>query len=528
VTFGSLDFVTVAQAVKAMPAEATFGTLSLITLLLFIGATGKSAQIPLYVWLPDAMEGPTPVSALIHAATMVTAGVYMIGRNAVLFSHAPLTLEIVAVIGAATALFAGTIGLVQNDIKRVLAYSTVSQLGYMFLAMGVGAFGAGIFHLYTHAFFKACLFLGSGAVIHALHGQQDIRHMGGLKRHLPITYWTFLIASLAIAGVPLLSGFFSKDEILFETFRHGHRVLWTIGALTSLLTATYMFRLVFLTFHGEERFHGVLAAATADSTPHPAPSTAPGTRHPAPGTHPVHLHDAPPAMALALIVLAIGSVFAGYIGIPHALGGHNALGTWLEPAFAANNCGAPVTSGALAGIAIQDCAPGQDVALASLTATVSQPPDARTAPVAPAAPVALDQEHAPAGDESTLELTLMTVSSLIALAGIGLAAFLWLKNRQIPERMAESFSGVYKLLLNKYYVDEVYDAAIVQPIKTVSTQGLWQGVDVRVVDGAVNGAGYLVGAFSAGLRLLQTGSVKSYAAGTFLGAVAILAYYLWR
>ena len=203
VTFNSLDFYTIALAVKAMPVEATFGTLSLITLLLFIGATGKSAQIPLYVWLPDAMEGPTPVSALIHAATMVTAGVYMIGRNAMLFEHAPITLTIVAVIGAATALFAGTIGLVQNDIKRVLAYSTVSQLGYMFLAMGVGAFGAGIFHLYTHAFFKACLFLGSGAVIHALHGEQDIRNMGGLKKHIPITYWTFVIASVAIAGVPL-------------------------------------------------------------------------------------------------------------------------------------------------------------------------------------------------------------------------------------------------------------------------------------------------------------------------------------
>jgi NADH-quinone oxidoreductase subunit L len=271
VTFNSLDFTTIALAVKQMPVETTFGTLSLITLLMFIGATGKSAQIPLYTWLPDAMEGPTPVSALIHAATMVTAGVYMIGRNALLFEHAPITMGIVAVIGAATALFAGTIGLVQNDIKRVLAYSTVSQLGYMFLAMGVGAFGAGIFHLYTHAFFKACLFLGSGAVIHALHGEQDIRHMGGLKKHLPITYWTFLIASIAIAGVPFLSGFFSKDEILFETFLHGYRVLWVIGVLTSLLTATYMFRLVHLTFHGEERFQGAQSAHGATGA-HAAPS----------------------------------------------------------------------------------------------------------------------------------------------------------------------------------------------------------------------------------------------------------------
>jgi NADH-quinone oxidoreductase subunit L len=273
VTFNSLDFTTIALAVKQMPVETTFGTLSLITLLMFFGATGKSAQIPLYTWLPDAMEGPTPVSALIHAATMVTAGVYMIGRNALLFEHAPITMGIVAVIGTATALFAGTIGLVQNDIKRVLAYSTVSQLGYMFLAMGVGAFGAGIFHLYTHAFFKACLFLGSGAVIHALHGEQDIRNMGGLKKHIPITYWTFVIAAVAISGVPLLSGFFSKDEILFETFLHGHQILWGVGVLTSLLTATYMWRLVHLTFHGEERFHGALAHAhphgtSASARPH--------------------------------------------------------------------------------------------------------------------------------------------------------------------------------------------------------------------------------------------------------------------
>jgi NADH-quinone oxidoreductase subunit L len=268
--FGTLDFQGVAAAVAALPPETSFGIISIATLLLFIGATGKSAQIPLYTWLPDAMEGPTPVSALIHAATMVTAGVYMIGRNAVLFSHAPETMMIVAVIGAATALFAGTIGLVQNDIKRVLAYSTVSQLGLMFLAMGVGAFGAGIFHLYTHAFFKACLFLGSGAVIHALHGEQDIRNMGGLRKALPITFWTFLIASLAIAGFPFLSGFFSKDEILFEAFREGHTILWVMGALTSLLTATYMFRLVYLTFFGERR-HDAPAAASGSGGASPIP-----------------------------------------------------------------------------------------------------------------------------------------------------------------------------------------------------------------------------------------------------------------
>ena len=367
VTFNSLDFNTIALAAKAMPVEATFGTLSLITLLLFIGATGKSAQIPLYVWLPDAMEGPTPVSALIHAATMVTAGVYMIGRNAMLFEHAPMTLQIVAVVGAATALFAGTIGLVQNDIKRVLAYSTVSQLGYMFLAMGVGAYGAGIFHLYTHAFFKACLFLGSGAVIHALHGEQDIRNMGGLKKHIPITYWTFVIASVAIAGVPLLSGFFSKDEILFETFVEGHQLLWVVGVVTSFLTATYMWRLVHLTFHGEERFgqahmvmrhgaRGTRSGTWARGTSAPV-HTALRTRH---RRMVAHLHDAPWPMATALVVLAIGSILAGYVNIPHALGGQPTCMTWLEPAFNATNCGQPVTTGELAGMAIEECTPVEE------------------------------------------------------------------------------------------------------------------------------------------------------------------------
>src|SRR5262249_54385785 len=255
-------------------------------------------------------------------------GVYMIGRNAVLFSHTPATMLTVAIIGALTALMAGTIGLVQNDIKRVLAYSTVSQLGYMFLAMGMGAFGAGIFHLYTHAFFKALLFLGSGAVIHALHGEQDIRNMGGLRKELPVTYWTFLIGAIAIAGIPPLAGFFSKDEILFETWMAGHWILWTIGAITALLTAIYMFRLVFLTFWGERSHQPALAGSHGHDS---------GSHGHGAGSH---LHDAPPAMATALIVLAIGSVVAGWIGVPHALGGHNELHAWLQPAFAA-----PVSAG---------------------------------------------------------------------------------------------------------------------------------------------------------------------------------------
>jgi NADH-quinone oxidoreductase subunit L len=375
----------------------------------------------------------------------------------------------------------------------------------MFLAMGMGAFGAGIFHLYTHAFFKACLFLGSGAVIHALHGEQDIRNMGGLKKHIPITYWTFVIASVAIAGVPLLSGFFSKDEILFETFLHGHQFLWAMGILTSLLTATYMFRLVHLTFHGEERFHGVISAhgaghsapASAHGTAHSAPALAHDTGHSAAAhpTHGAHLHDAPWPMATALVVLAFGSIVAGYVGVPHALGGHNSLGAWLEPAFQATNCGQPVTTGELAGLAIENCAPG---------------------------------EGGEEGDHTGLELTLMAVSSLVAFAGIGLATFLWLKNRQIPARMAQQYPGVHRLLLNKYYVDEVYDATIVQPIKVVSTEGLWRGFDVKLVDGAVNGAGYLVSGASILLRLVQNGSVKTYAASMFVGVVAVLAYYLWR
>ena len=480
--FGTLDFRSIASAVAVLPVETEFGILSLAALLLFIGATGKSAQIPLYTWLPDAMEGPTPVSALIHAATMVTAGVYMIGRNAVLFSHAPETMMIVAVIGALTALMAGTIGLVQNDIKRVLAYSTVSQLGYMFLAMGVGAFGAGIFHLYTHAFFKALLFLGSGAVIHALHGEQDIRNMGGLKKELPLTYWTFLIGAIAIAGVFPLSGFFSKDEILFETFIEGHTLLWVIGALTALLTATYMFRLVFLTFHGERR-HDAPVAADAHSAP-----SHPHTVAPSHHEH-QHLHDAPPAMAIALIVLAIGSFAAGWIGIPHALGGHNELGSWLEPAFSA-------------------------------------PAGAGEGAAAEAAAVA--EGAAAEGEHAALELTLMGVSLTIALAGIAFAWFVWIRRRRVADNMAREFPGLHRLLLNKYYVDELYDATVVQPIKAASTEGLWRWFDVKVIDGAVNGSASIVEGGAAMLRRLQSGSVRAYAGSLFVGVVVILGYYLWR
>ncbi len=339
-TFGTLDFRAVADAAGAMPVEsAAFGTLSLITLLLFIGATGKSAQIPLYVWLPDAMEGPTPVSALIHAATMVTAGVYMVGRNAVLFGHAPMTMEVVAIVGVATAFVAATIGLVQNDIKRVLAYSTVSQLGYMFLAMGVGAFAAGAFHLMTHAFFKALLFLCSGSVIHAMAGEQDMRHMGDLRKHMPVTFATMMIGTLAIAGIPPLSGFFSKDEILFRTFL-SNKIIWGVAAVTALMTAFYMYRLMSMTFFGSYRGpawgHGRAEAAGAHAGPSaPSGGGGHGDWH--------GPHESPKSMTIPLQLLAVGALFAGLVGIPAALGGGNAIEHFLEPSFAAR---AVATSGA--------------------------------------------------------------------------------------------------------------------------------------------------------------------------------------
>ena len=520
VTFGSLDFQEVASRAAGMSVEHAMGAMTIATLLLFLGATGKSAQIPLYVWLPDAMEGPTPVSALIHAATMVTAGVYMIGRNAVLFQHAPITLAVVAGIGTATALMAGTIGLVQNDIKRVLAYSTVSQLGYMFLAMGVGAYAAGVFHLYTHAFFKALLFLGSGAVIHALAGEQDMRNMGGLRKALPITFWTFLIATIAISGIPPLAGFFSKDEILFNAYSKGHHLLWAIGVLTALLTATYMFRLVFLTFFGERRHapspaeHGSASARHAGTAApaHPEEEEptaqaaghdsavghggAPSGAHASADAH-AHLHDAPPAMAFALIVLAIGSIVAGFVGVPQALGGSNRLERFLEPSFEAH------------ATAVGEFGPaGQTPAAAPNEGTAAT--------------------HGEGTEDRGVEYTLMGVSVGAAAAGIVLAFYFWYSNRTAADRMARRLSPVYTLLLNKYYVDELYDAAIVHPIENGSRIGLWRGVDVGLIDGAVNGVGALIRATSAGLRRAQSGSIRTYAASLFAGVVLILGWYLLR
>jgi len=471
VQFGSLDFQQIAHAVAAFRPEASFGPLSTIALLLFVGAAGKSAQIPLYVWLPDAMEGPTPVSALIHAATMVTAGVYMIGRNAALFSHAPETLAIVAGIGAATALMAATIGLVQNDIKRVLAYSTVSQLGYMFLAMGVGAYASGIFHLYTHAFFKALLFLGAGAVIHALAGEQDLRRMGGLRSALPLTYWTFLIGAVAIAGVPPLAGFFSKDEILHHVYESGHTLLWLIGLATSLLTAIYMFRLVFLTFHGPRRVEAAQAA-------HPDAGDSAVTTHSAHGhssTVGPHLHDAPRAMAIALVVLALGSIAAGWVSVG------DRFEHFLAPSF--------------------------ETGQASVDATGHVPPE---------------------GNGPGTEYVLMAVSSLVAVTGIALAFYFFVRNRSAAAQLADRFAGVRRVLMHKYYVDEVYDAAIVQPIRIVSEQALWKGIDAGVIDRSVNGVADIVRGLAEGLRRLHTGSVRAYAVSLLCGVVFVLGYYLFR
>ena len=555
--FGTLDFREVASAVVGanMPVEHQFGVLSVICLLLFVGATGKSAQIPLYVWLPDAMEGPTPVSALIHAATMVTAGVYMVCRNAVLFEHAPLVMTIVAIVGALTALMAATIGLVQNDIKRVLAYSTVSQLGYMFLATGVGAFAAGIFHLMTHAFFKALLFLGSGSVIHAMAGEQDMQKMGGLKKYMPVTFVTMMIGTLAIAGIPPMSGFFSKDEILYKAFI-GNRILWVLAAVTALLTAFYMFRLVSLTFFGGYRGaewarHAAPAAAAeaaAHGVPHPRDAHAHGQAqrddhevvHGVADVAVAHAHvwhgphESPRVMTVPLMALAIGAIVAGFVGIPQALGGRNSIEHFLEPSFTASS--------------VRHQADQFEVRLKPDAAAAAEPVQA----TAHGAVQATAHEAAtPAGHTSRgAELGLMLLSVLIATAGILAAVNFYVKNPEIPRRLAARWPGTHALLFNKYYVDELYNATAIKGTLT-SGRRLWT-FDGRVVDGAVNGSGWLTQLSSwashmvdkyvvDGLvnlvgwtadegsylfRRVQTGLVQNYALLMLLGVFAFLTVYL--
>jgi NADH-quinone oxidoreductase subunit L len=464
----TIQFTELAKHAELLPVG---GVVTLITMFFFLGATGKSAQIPLYTWLPDAMEGPTPVSALIHAATMVTAGVYMIGRMNFLYIKAPETMMVVAIIGGTTALFAATIGTAQNDIKRVLAYSTVSQLGYMFLAMGVGAFAAGIFHLMTHAFFKACLFLGSGAVIHSMHhalhhahshdDPQDMRNMGGLWKKMPMTAWTFMIATVAIAGIPPLAGFFSKDEILWQAFSNPHHgslnyLLWGFGAIAAGLTAFYMFRLVFMTFFGECRIN-------------------PKCKD--------HLHESPMVIVFPLIVLAFLSFVGGWIGVPKLLGDllggvSNKFEHFLEPVF-----------------------------------KFSEHYVAAHAHV----------EH----HSHSLEWGLMALSVIIAVVGITVAYTMYVKDTSLPARFTATFPALHRAVYNKWYIDELYDFLFVNPCKALGNF-LWKGFDVVVVDGIVDGVGTLVMAFSKGLKSFQSGYVHNYALSMALGVVVIIAFYVFR
>ncbi|MCL6545116.1 MAG: NADH-quinone oxidoreductase subunit L [Bryobacteraceae bacterium] len=416
--FRSLDFQNVFAGLATNPTGVTTAALTAIGLLLLVGATGKSAQIPLYVWLPDAMEGPTPVSALIHAATMVTAGVYMVARCAPIYLQAPLALEVVAWVGLATAFFSATIGLAQNDIKKVFAYSTVSQLGYMFLGLGAGAFSAGIFHLVTHAFFKALLFLGAGSVIHALGGEQDLRNMGGLRKHIPVTFFTILCAAVAIAGVPPFSGFHSKDAILIAAYHHSPLMYW-IGVVTAGLTAFYVFRAVFLAFFGSYR----------------------GQAHP---------HESPKVMTLPLAALALLSLGGGYFDVPR----------WLHPLF-------PASEGA----------------------------------------------HDP---------WLVYVSVAAGLLGILVAYALYVARPGLADEIADRLGALYRLVYNKYFVDEIYDRTVVRPVVNGSHSVLWRGVDVGLIDGAVNGIGSWARGTGAVLRLVQSGNIRSYAAWVVWGSLVAL------
>jgi len=378
---------------------------TIITLLFFIGATGKSAQLPLYVWLPDAMEGPTPVSSLIHAATMVTAGVYMVARLNFLYNMAPEIMFVVALVGVLTAIFSASIGFAQYDIKRVLAYSTVSQLGYMFVGVGVGAYAAGIFHLMTHAFFKGLLFLGAGSVIHAMSGEQDMRHMGGLRKKIPVTYWTFVLACIAIAGVPPFSGFFSKDEILWKAFSAGgpYIFVWVIAAIAAGMTAFYMFRLLFGTFHGECR--------ASEEVKH-------------------HIHESPKVMTIPLMILAAFSVVGGFVGVPHILGGHNRIEQFLEPVFGGGH------------------KTGHAADLSIITRAF-----------------AAGGTH----DSASAEMTLMVLSVVIGLLGIFIAYKMYIKNPELPDRFVSRCTGFYRTVHNKYYVDEIYGAVFVRSLLGLGT-----------------------------------------------------------
>jgi NADH-quinone oxidoreductase subunit L len=463
--FGTVSFSEVFTQIAAHPAWQG-GFLTAIALFLVLGATGKSAQIPLYVWLPDAMEGPTPVSALIHAATMVTAGVYMIARTHVIFHRSPYALAVVAIIGTATAFFAATIGIAQTDIKRVLAYSTISQLGYMFLACGVAAYTAGIFHLVTHAFFKALLFLAAGSVIHALSGEQDMRVMGGLRKKIPVTFWTMTAAVFAISGAPPLAGFVSKDEILYQAFitPGPGKILWAFGLLTAGLTSFYMFRLWYMTFFGESRAvekdleeHGAVVHARRDTK-----LTLEAEHH----AHPVH--ESPGLMIWPLIILAILSVIGGWMGWPEGLGGGNWFAHWLSPVFAASSSTSPAGS-------------------------------------------------------NQLEFLLACVSTLVAAAGWFAAHLMYYKDPAMPERAAGKIRSVYSLVKNKYWVDEIYGAVVVAPVFFIARYLLNVLIDRGVIDGGTYAAGATAQGFGALVARIQSGNIRSYAGWLALFAALLLA-----
>jgi NADH-quinone oxidoreductase subunit L len=455
--FHTFTFTQLFPQVEKLGVESGWtGPLTVIALLLFVGATGKSAQIPLYVWLPDAMEGPTPVSALIHAATMVTAGVYMVSRSAPIYDRAPQALSVVLAVGALTAIFAASIGLLQRDIKKVLAYSTVSQLGYMFMACGAAMYGAGVFHLMTHAFFKGLLFLGAGSVIHALHGEQDMWAIrrgspGGLRKYAPVTFATFLIATCAISGIPFFSGYYSKDLILYDvlTGAHGSVLWWAVGTVAALMTSFYMFRALFVTF-----FDGGDRARPA---PHAPDAHGHDAAHHAP-------HESPKVMTVPLMILGVLALAGGYIGIG------DRFEHFLDPVFAT---GVPA--------------------------------------LAP---------HPIAGGE----LTVSAISVGMALLGVLLAWLFYIRNPALPEKLGDALHGLYTLIFNKYWVDELYGALITRPLAAFSRVVLWRGVDVGLIDGAVNGVATLAQDAGEGLRRQASGNIRSYATWIVLGATAVLVY----
>lgn len=529
------------------------GGITSIAVLLFIGATGKSAQIPLFTWLPDAMAGPTPVSALIHAATMVTAGVYMVVRCNGIYQNAPTAMFIVAIIGCATAIFAATIGLAQNDIKKVLAYSTVSQLGYMFLACGIGAFVAAIFHVMTHAFFKALLFLGSGSVIHGMRHEQDMRRMGNLRKYMPITFWTMVTGWLAICGIPIFAGFFSKDEILYRTFAttasasqatlagiHVNMILWIIGLVTAVLTAVYMTRMMWMTFFGEERFHEPIgetlpvadhpdeasraeesAFAMADAhdvtTPHDDPHALEMAmedehdedeeHHHLP--HDFHPHESPWNMWVPLAVLAVLSTFGGLVGIPYAMsslfgaGEINHFEHILEPVIAQKG---------------EHSTEEHPVMKSAESSKEVKHFYAETAPKSESKSAATEEhkEHDP--EEISTERGLAVLSVVLAVLGIGIGWFMFKDNplRRMP-----------KILEDKWRIDELYNGYIVDPLTNLSREGFWKGFDVGVIDGIVNGLGHFVTALGGLVRQIQIGFVRSYAAFILFGALIVIGYFIY-